>query len=228
VKILLWDIDGTLIRSGNAGLRAMNCAAARVLGVPAAFDNLEFAGRTDPWAISTVCGRHGLAPAPRQLGEFYAVYVEELRSELHNPHARVCAGIHALLEHFHREPGVVQGLLTGNISAGARVKLEHFSLWQYFAFGAFADDSGDRNALAAIALERARTHSNGTALSARNLVVIGDTPHDAACARHIGARSALTATGRFGTAELAACGPDLLVQDFADPQPLLEFVSRLD
>ena len=228
MKILLWDIDGTLIRSGNAGLRALNRAAVQVLGVPGAFDNLDFAGRTDPWALTTICRQHGLEPGAPQLAEFYAVYVEQLRVELHNPHARVCTGIRVLLEHFGRDPGVVQGLLTGNIAAGARVKLEHFSLWQHFAFGAFADDSGDRNALAAVALQRARRHHGSETLAARDLVVIGDTPHDAACARHVGARSALTATGRFGPAELAACHPDLLVPDFADPQPLLDFVAGLE
>ena len=227
VKILLWDIDGTLIRSGNAGQRAMNAAALAVFRIPGAFNEFDFAGRTDPWIVDTLCREHGHCATPDEVGRFYAVYVDSLRRELHNPLARTCAGVRELLAHFAAQPAVVQGLLTGNIAAGARAKLEHFDLWRYFVFGAFADDSGDRNQLGPVAHERARAHLGRDDLRPSDFVVIGDTPHDIACARAFGAHCAVAATGRFTVADLAAHGPDLVVRDFGDPTVLTGFVERL-
>lgn len=227
MKVLLWDIDGTLIRSGRAGHRAMNAAALDVFGLQEAFADFDFGGRTDPWVLDLLCQRHRFeAPATTQ-ENFYQIYLEHLRRELHNPLAHTCVGIRETLAHFHSAPGIAQGLLTGNIVAGARAKLEHFGLWHYFAFGAFADDSGERNRLGPIALDRARQHLGHTDLAPTDLIVIGDTPHDIACARAVGAYCVATATGGFTYNELAVHQPDLLVRDFADAQPLQEFIRRL-
>lgn len=226
MQVILWDIDGTLIRSGHAGSRSMNAAMHAVFGVPAAFDGFDFAGRTDPWALDVMFRRHGLQPAAGDLTRFYEVYVETLRRELHNPHSRTCAGVRELLTHFAAQPRFTQALLTGNIAAGSRAKLEHFGIWHHFAFGAFADDSGDRNALGPIALRRAREHLRHDGLATRDLVIIGDTPHDVACARACGARCVAVATGRFTLADLAPHAPDLLVENLGDPAPLLAFLAR--
>ena len=227
MKILLWDIDGTLIRSGNAGHRAMNAAAHAHFGLHEAFTNFDFGGRTDPWVLDLLCQKHDLEAPPARLEQFYAVYVESLRHELHNPRAITCAGIRETLDHFHAAPDIAQGLLTGNILAGAKVKLEHFGLWEYFSFGAFADDSGERNRLGPIALERARNHVGRANLAPSDLIVIGDTPHDIACARAVGAHAVATATGGFTYDVLGTHKPDLLVQDFSDPTPLQEFIRGL-
>ncbi len=227
MKILLWDIDGTLIRSGNAGHRAMNAAAHDVFGLHEAFTNFDFGGRTDPWVLDLLCQQHRLDAPPSRLERFYAVYVESLRHELHNPRAITCAGIRETLDHFYAAPGIAQGLLTGNILAGAKVKLEHFGLWEYFPFGAFADDSGERNRLGPIALDRARHHVGRANLAPADLIVIGDTPHDIACARAVGAHAVATATGGFTYEELGEHKPDLLVRDFSNPAPLQEFVRGL-
>ncbi len=227
MKILLWDVDGTLIRSGNAGHRAMNAAALAVFGLQDAFTNFDFGGRTDPWVLDLLCQKHALDASPAHLTRFYEVYVDALRRELHNPRALICAGIREVLASFHTTPGIAQGLLTGNIVAGARVKLEHFGLWDYFAFGAFADDSGERNRLGPIALDRARLHLDRSTLSPSDLLVIGDTPHDIVCARACGAHAVATATGGFTYDELAAHKPDLLVRDFTDPAPLQRFIGAL-
>ncbi|MBK8475837.1 MAG: HAD family hydrolase [Opitutaceae bacterium] len=228
MKILLWDIDGTLIRSGRAGHRAMNAAAQAVFGLEEAFANFDFGGRTDPWVLDLLCQRYGLEAPPARLDAFYAVYLEHLRRELHNPLAHTCPGIRELLSAFHTTPEVTQGLLTGNIVAGARVKLEHFDLWHYFAFGAFADDAGERNRLGPIALERARAHLRLFGLQPSDLIIIGDTPHDIACARAAGAHAVATATGGFTHDELAMHRPDLLVRDFTDPEPLREYIQGLN
>jgi len=227
MKILLWDIDGTLIRSGNAGHRAMNAAALAVFGLHEAFAHFDFGGRTDPWVLDLLCRQHRLVTSPAHIEQFYAVYVDHLRRELDNPRSFACAGIRETLEHFHSAPDILQGLLTGNILAGARVKLEHFGLWTYFPFGAFADDSGERNRLGPIALERARRHVGRQDLSPTDLIVIGDTPHDIACARAVGAHCVVTATGGATFDELAAHNPDLLVRDFVDPEPLRQFIRGL-
>jgi phosphoglycolate phosphatase-like HAD superfamily hydrolase len=227
MKILLWDIDGTLIRSGNAGHRAMNAAAHAVFGLPEAFTNFDFGGRTDPWVLDLLCRQHRLEAPPSRLDEFYAVYVESLRRELHNPRALTCTGIRETLAHFHASPDIAQGLLTGNIVAGARVKLEHFGLWDYFPFGAFADDSGERNRLGPVALERARHHVGRPDLAPSDLIVIGDTPHDIACARAVGAHAVATATGGFTYDELVPHQPDLLVHNFADIAPLQNLIRAL-
>ncbi len=227
MKILLWDIDGTLIRSGNAGHRAMNAAALAVFGLEEAFTNFDFGGRTDPWVLDLLCRQHRLDAPPARIDEFYAVYVDSLRRELHNPRALTCAGIRETITYFHTAPGIAQGLLTGNIVAGAKVKLEHFGLWDYFPFGAFADDSGERNRLGPVALDRARHHVGRADLAPPDLVVIGDTPHDIACARAVGAHAVATATGGFTYDELAAHHPDLLVHSFADPAPLQAFIRGL-
>jgi len=227
MKILLWDIDGTLIRTGNAGHRAMNAAALAVFGLRDAFSHFDFGGRTDPWVLDLLCRQHNLAPTPEHIKRFYAVYVESLRVELHNPKALTCAGIRNTLAHLTSSTDIVLGLLTGNIVAGAQAKLEHFGLWGYFPFGAFADDSGERNRLGPIALDRARRHLGRTDIAPADLIVIGDTPHDIACARAVGAHAVATATGGATFDELAAHRPDLLVRDFADMAPLLTFIRSL-
>ncbi len=228
MKILLWDIDGTLIRSGRAGHRAMNAAALAVFGLQEAFADFDFGGRTDPWVLDLLCQRYGLDAPPARVDDFYAVYLEHLRRELHNPLAHTCPGIREAIAAFHTSPEVNQGLLTGNIVAGARVKLEHFDLWHYFAFGAFADDAGERNRLGPIALERARHHLRLNGLQPSDLIIIGDTPHDIACARAAGAHAVATATGGFTHDELAKHQPDLLVRDFTDPEPLRKFIQGLN
>ena len=227
MKILLWDIDGTILRSGHAGHRAMNAAAHAVFGLQDAFTHFDFGGRTDPWVLDRLCRQHQLEAPHARIEQFYSVYVESLRRELHNPGAFVCAGVRETLAHFQTTPDIALGLLTGNILAGARAKLEHFGLWEHFPFGAFADDSGERNHLGPIALERARRHLNRTDLRPTDLVVIGDTPHDIACARAAGAHAVAIATGGATYDELAAHKPDLLVRDFADPAPLHAFIRGL-
>lgn len=227
MKVILWDIDGTLIRSGNAGHRAMNAAARAVFGLEDAFAHFDFGGRTDPWVLAYLCEQHRIEATAAHTERFYAVYLEALRRELHNPRARTCTGIRELLTLCASASDLVQGLLTGNIAAGARVKLDHFGLWEFFPFGAFADDSGERNRLGPIALERARTHLGRPELQSSDLIVIGDTPHDIACARAAGARAVATATGGFTYDELAAHKPDLLVHDFADAEPLRQFIRNL-
>ena len=128
---------------------------------------------------------------------------------------RLLPGIVPLLEALHAQPGVLLGLLTGNLERGAELKLRHYGVWDYFRFGAYADDHHDRNELGPFAARRALDH-HGAPISPERIWVLGDTPHDIACGRAIGARTVGVATGGATRAQLAEHRPDFLFDDFSD------------
>ena len=214
--LLLWDIDGTLIASGGAGMRALRTALKNVFAIDASLDDIDFGGRTDTWIMREVFRKFDLTETAGNFTRFFDGYVAALPAELDNSHARVLPGVRALLEAAARHDHIAQGLLTGNMRRGAQVKLAHHGLWEHFPFGAFADDSEQRNDLGLHALRRARAHT-GADFSPARVWIIGDTPHDIACARAIGVRALVVATGGHTHAELAAHAPDALLPDLADP-----------
>lgn len=222
--LLLWDIDGTLIASGGAGMRALQVALHRVFGVVGALDDIDFAGRTDLWIMRRIFEKFGLPATAENFSRFFEGYVAALPTELANPQARVLPGVTALLTAVAARPDLAQGLLTGNMRRGAAVKLAHHGLWDHFPFGAFADDSEFRNDLGPHALRRAREHTGAEFVSAR-VWIVGDTPHDIACARAIGARALAVATGGHTVADLAAHAPDALLPDLADPANFWKIVG---
>jgi phosphoglycolate phosphatase-like HAD superfamily hydrolase len=120
-----------------------------------------------------------------------------------------------MLEILKARPDCVLALLTGNLERGAELKLTHYGLWNYFEFGAYADDHHDRNELGVFARTRAK-EKHGIEFAAEDIIVLGDTPHDVACARAIGAKAVAIATGRHTREELAACNPDFLFDDLSD------------
>src|SRR5262249_3669921 len=126
--------------------------------------------------------------------------------------------------HLGQRPHLALGLLTGNIRAGARLKLGHYDLYHHFAFGGFGDQHWQRDDVAREALAAVGQHL-GCAVDPRQVWVIGDTPLDIACGRAIGARVAAVATGWHSHAQLAAAQPDLLLNDLADPEPLLALLE---
>ena len=225
-KLLLWDIDGTLIRTNRAGVAALVRAFAAAHGREPDLATVEVAGRTDRWIIGRMLETHGLEPTPERVHAVLEGYLQLLQGELHATTGRVLPGILELLETFHRRTDVAQGLLTGNVERGARIKLEHFRVWHYFAFGAYGDDSPLRNDLGPHALRRARAH-HATEFPPDRVFVIGDTPHDIACGRAIGARTIAVATGGFTLAELAAHGPTAAFADFSNPAEFVRFVDSL-
>ena len=136
----------------------------------------------------------------------------------------VMPGIRPLLDALERRDDVFLGLLTGNFESGARIKLEHFDLWRYFRCGAFGDDSADRNALVPFALARARVRPPD--LAAAHILVVGDTPHDVACARTVGAVPVAVATGTFSVEQLRATGADVVFQDLSDTGAFLQLLEN--
>ncbi|HLP25899.1 MAG TPA: haloacid dehalogenase-like hydrolase, partial [Acidobacteriota bacterium] len=173
-KLILWDIDGTLIRTNRAGIIALVRAFAQLHGREPDMASIEVSGRTDRWIISRMLEHHGLAASPENIHAILEGYLQLLQGEMVARPGRVLPGVLELLETLHHRGDVVQALLTGNVERGARIKLEHFRVWHYFAFGAFGDDSPLRNDLGPHALRRAKERHEIDFAPARTFV-IGDT-----------------------------------------------------
>jgi phosphoglycolate phosphatase len=213
--LLLWDIDGTLIASGGAGMRALQRALQEVFAIEGSLDDIDFSGRTDRWIMRQVFAKFALPASEPNFERYFEGYVAALPLELANPAARVLPGVSALLQEAAVHPNIVQGLLTGNMRRGAQAKLRHHGLWNYFAFGAFADDAELRNDLGPHALRRAAAHA-GVDFMADRVWVIGDTPHDIACGKAIGARTLGVATGGHSLETLRRHEPSALFADLSD------------
>ena len=220
-KLVLWDIDGTLIRTNRAGIIALERAFAALHGRPADMDRVDVAGRTDRWIIRHMLEANAVEPTPAAVHAVLETYLGLLDAELDARPGRVLPGVLDLLEHLHRREDVAQGLLTGNVERGARIKLEHFRVWHYFEFGAFGDDSPLRNDLGPHAVRRARER-HAVEFRPERTFVIGDTPHDIECGKVIGARTIAVATGGYTHDQLAAHAPTALFHDFSDTAALLQ------
>ena len=218
MRVLLFDIDGTLIRSGGAGKAAMEAALGSAFGVADMRHRVPFSGRTDPVIARDLLAAHGIEPTAAHVARLRDAYLAHLPDALRHIQGTVLPGIdHALRR---ERQGAVIGLLTGNIRAGAEIKLRHYGLWDYFPFGGFADDLYDRDEVARRALAAAEAHV-GRTVDPADVWVIGDTPLDVQCARAIGAKAVVVATGWHAHDELVACGPDHLLPDFTHAGDLL-------
>ena len=197
VRLVLFDIDGTLIHSGGAGEKAFGRVCATEFQVPNGAAKLGFAGRTDPSIVRQFFLEHGIPPSSENFQRFFDAYVFWLDYMLGQIAGTVLPGVAALIEDLRRLPAPPAiGLLTGNIQLGAQIKLSHYGLWEQFVTGGFGDDHEDRNQIAVIARER------GCALLRQELrgdeiLVIGDTPRDIECANAIQARILAVATGKY-------------------------------
>jgi phosphoglycolate phosphatase-like HAD superfamily hydrolase len=223
--VLLFDIDGTLLSSGGAGKAAMESALAAEFGVAELLGRVPYSGRTDRAIAQDLLRLHGIAESEENWQRLRDAYLSRLPGCLAAHQGRILPGIASLLEQLLARGDIVLGLLTGNIRAGARLKLGHFDLDRHFAFGGFGDLHFHRDDVAREALVAVHGHINGT-VHLERLWVIGDTPLDVRCARAIGARVAAVATGWHPLEELAAAEPDLLLADFTDPAPLLAKLGR--
>jgi phosphoglycolate phosphatase len=227
-RLVLFDIDGTLVLTGGAGLRAMNRACEHVVGHQNALDGVTLAGRTDWIILDDALTRNGLSLDPTLLSELRQRYVEHLRQEIDLPGKGVkdvMPGIRALLDALEPRDDIALGLLTGNFEEGARIKLQHFDLWKYFRCGAFGDDASDRNHLVPVAMQRARDCGLVDA-SPADVVVIGDTPHDIACARAVGATPVAVATGGYSVDQLRAAGADIVFKDLSETEAVVRVLER--
>jgi phosphoglycolate phosphatase len=226
-RLVLFDIDGTLVLTGGAGKRAMDRAFADAFGIPDAFADVPMGGRTDRFLIECGLERWGIPITPEALDRFRVRYLEHLATTILEPgHGRrgTMPGVAPLLDALAARPAVQTALLTGNYEAGARIKLTHFDLWDRFAWGAFGDDHAERNELAIAALTDA-SRRGITLATPSQAVVVGDTPFDIACARAAGARVVAVATGGHALAELEALGPELAVPDLTHLDEVLAVIA---
>ncbi len=212
-RLLLFDIDCTLVDTGGAGMAALKEAACELFGAEG--PELDLAGSTDLGIVRGMLDHFGSDLA---LEEFYRTYLTKLEPNLAAFEGRVLPGVRELLDWLEKS-GATLGLLTGNIAAGAKAKIDYYGLAGYFPIeaGAYGDDHHDRNLLGPVALQRARD-VHGVDFQAGRAVVIGDTPKDIACGKAMGAATLAVATGGFSVSELREQGADLAVSDLSAPE----------
>lgn len=215
MSVLLFDIDGTLIHTGGAGLSALREAMRQEFGVAEPSD-VPVSGRTDRGIARNLFQAHDLADTEHNWTRFRDAYLGHLRAQLPQKIGRVLPGVTELLSQLAGRSDVLVGLLTGNVREGARLKLEHFSLFHHFRFGGFGDHHADRDAVAAEAVSAGRSHWGDQPWPGERVWVIGDTPLDISCARAIGARVMAVGTGSFSCDVLADFQPDLTCESLAD------------
>ncbi len=220
-KLVLFDIDGTLVDTADAGRRAMERAFHEVFGIDG-FERaarVPYAGRTDPVILQSTAEAFGIEPDAlrRRTRELQASFVRQIEAEMrhHDDRRRALPGVHGLLEALEAMDGVHLGLLTGNLEPGARAKLEPFRLNRFFPAGGFASDDPDRRKIAEIAW-RKLSELTGIAFEAAQVTVVGDTEHDVDCARANGFRAVAVDSGWVSRESLERARPDALLDDLSD------------
>ncbi len=227
--IALFDIDGTLLRAGGAGRRAVELALAEVvheLGGDVSLDSVEFAGRTDPWIVRTALIQYGVDADDALVGAVLQRYVEHLPRELELASAfEVLPGVSSLLSKLSTLSHVTLGLGTGNTEPAAYAKLARGGLDEFFSFGGFGSDHTDRSELLKAGRDRGvqRARAKGATV---DVVVVGDTPHDVAAAHAIGAYCVAVSTGSYDTGSLREAGANVVVEDLRSPEVEAVFVRR--
>ncbi|HXX40941.1 MAG TPA: HAD family hydrolase [Chthoniobacterales bacterium] len=219
-RLLLFDIDGTLIHSGGAGVYALKNALAERHGIRDNLKDIEIAGMTDSGIVLSILNKHKISATNENVTAFLDSYVHFLSLELPRRKGSLLPGVLELLKKLKARRNIVLGLLTGNVSRGAQLKLGHYGVWHFFEFGAFADDHHDRNQLGSFAQARAK-EKHGREFSAGEIDIIGDTPRDIACGKALGARTIAVSTGTWSRQELAKHHPDFLIDDFSDVDRLM-------
>jgi len=224
--LILFDIDGTLVLTGRAGMRAMNRAVHDLLQAENPMDGVEFAGRTDWSILDDILSKHGHALDAAMMDEIRTRYVTHLAEEIQLPGTGVkdvMPGIRELLDALTARDDVSLALLTGNFIDGARIKLEYFDLWKYFACGAFGDDAHSRNDLVPIARTRA-LECGFPEVESHRILVVGDTPNDVECALVAGATPVGVATGGYSSKDLRDCGAHIVFEDLSNTEGFLKLL----
>jgi phosphoglycolate phosphatase-like HAD superfamily hydrolase len=216
----LFDIDGPLLASGGAGKAALESAFTEDFNVSLR-THVTYSGRTDRAIARDLLRMHDIDDTFDNWQKLQIGYLARLPDSLDRHQGRVLPGILPLLRELQQRAEITIGLLTGNVRAGARVKLGHYGLFEHFAFGGFGDHHFDRDDVAREAFTAVKTHL-GPHATPRSVWVIGDTPLDVQCARAIGAQVVAVATGIHTYEQLQASSPDLTLHDLSDPSSFLE------
>ena len=227
MQIVLFDIDGTLIRSGGAGRTALLRALAEEFSIENPDPDVPFSGRTDRAIIADLLAAFQLDDTNGGWQKLRDRYLDHLPKALLDCQGEVLPGVVPGLEHLKRRSDSHLGLLTGNVRAGAQLKLTHYGLWDYFSFGGFCDGEIERDDVARAASRAAAEHA-AQPIAPQDVWVIGDSPNDITCARAIGARVLAVATGWHPRKELAAHEPDCLFDDLSQPDAWLAAIDARD
>lgn len=219
-RLLLFDIDGTLITSGGAGESSLRLAVKELFGEAANLDGIVIAGATDALIARQLFAKYHRPATPENVAALLDTYLRHLPGRLPRHEGRVLPGILELLDRLKQRDDCVLALLTGNLRRGAEIKLAHYGVWGYFEFGAFADDHHDRNELGKFAAARAKA-AHGEEFPPERIFIIGDTPRDIECGRAIGAKTVAIATGSYTLADLEAHRPDFLFEDLGDTSAVI-------
>jgi len=222
---VLFDIDGPLVSLDGAGSRSLNRAMEDFLGIPNGFRDIDFAGKTDFQIIREGLQKFDLLDRDDLLNSLLDRYLAYLSTEVATGRGHVKEGVRELLFNLQDLRGVYLGLLTGNVEAGARLKLEPFGLNRFFPVGAFGDDSEDRNLLLPFAVQRL-LDSESISVNYDHCVVIGDTPNDVECAQVHGASCIAVATGTFSPEELEKTTADLVLSDLSNKEQIVGWICR--
>ena len=222
MTVLFWDIDGTLLTTGKAGVPAWEAAVREVTGRAFELSSIRVPGLTDYQIAVRTFELLGVDRDPETIRRMVRRYEELLPSTLPHKQGRVLPNVREILEHLRGRSDVRSYLLTGNTRGGAKAKLTHYGLFDFFPDGAFAEDPGERATIAARGLELAR---RAGPIAEHATFVIGDTPHDVTCANAIGARTIAVATGGYTVEELEALRPWRV---FAELPAVSEFMHLID
>lgn len=214
-RLFLFDIDGTLITSGGAGEAALKDAMRSRFDVEEDLDGIILAGATDARIARELLEKHSIAVSAENVAALLDTYLGHLNERIGRHDGKLLPGIVPLLKVLSERSDAVLALLTGNVIRGAEIKLTHYGVWDFFEFGAFADDHHDRNELGKFARARA-LERHGEEFSPSRIYVIGDTPKDIECGRAIGARTVAIATGHYSSDQLRDHAPDFLFEDLSD------------
>ena len=219
-RLILFDIDGTLLTTDGVAGRAFRAALETVFGTSGPAGGYSFAGKTDPQIARDLLLAAGVEEPTiaARLPTVWDHYTPALERDIDPAATKVFPGVRELVERLHEHPDAILGLLTGNLREGARIKLDAAGIdFSWFQVGAFGSDHAHRRELPALAIDRAEERF-GRRFEGKDVVIIGDTPLDVACGEHLGVRTIAVATGTYSEEQLRDCGPDHLFASLADTE----------
>lgn len=226
MMLILFDIDGTMLRTERAGVASMLAAGQELFGAHFSFEGIEVAGRLDALIWADLCARNAVEPSEGNHVRFRTRYGQHLAERLtKDPTARALPGVQPLLTELGRRDGFTLGLLTGNYPETGRLKIAAAGIDpDQFTIAAWGIDGASRRELPPVAMRRHREQL-GRDIAAERVLIIGDTPHDVDCARHNGCKVIGVATGAFSVETLAEAGADLALSDLSDTARVVQWIG---